>query len=58
MEKYIKEHGYFAEDLISMEVQNQKMVSEIMSILKQEVPKAASLQAVEKRDFELGKGII
>lgn len=55
LEKLYQEHGYFAEDLISMEVQNQKMVSEIMSILKQEVPKAASLQAVEKRDFELGK---
>lgn len=55
LEGLFQRHGYFREDLLSVELQDDQTMVKIMTILDQNPPKVPGINAVEKRDYQRGK---
>ena len=55
LEKLFQRHGYFQEDLVSIELQDEETVTRILSALEQQPPTVPGLQAVEKRNYQQSK---
>jgi phosphoglucomutase len=55
LEKLFQRYGYFQEDLISIELQDEKTITKIMAVLEEQPPIVPGLQAVEKRNYQQSK---
>lgn len=55
LEGLFQRHGYFREDLLSVELQDDQTMVKIMTALDQNPPEVPGIEAVEKRDYEKGK---
>ena len=55
LEDLFQRHGYFQEDLLSVELQNETKANSVMTLLEQQPPVVSGLQAVEKRNYQQRK---
>ncbi|MGI6144941.1 MAG: phospho-sugar mutase [Clostridia bacterium] len=55
LENLFQRHGYFQEDLLSVELQDETKANRVMTLLEQQPPIVSGLQAVEKRNYQQKK---
>ena len=55
LENLFQRYGYFQEDLLSIELQDETKTNRVMNILEQQPPVVSGLQAVEKRNYQQRK---
>lgn len=57
LDSLFQRHGYFQEDLVSVKLQDEKKVADIMKVLNEQPPLVPGLKALEKRNYQEGKSV-
>lgn len=55
LENLFQRYGYFQEDLLSVELQDEAKANRVMTLLEQQTPVVSGLQAVERRNYQQRK---
>ncbi|MGI6588534.1 MAG: phospho-sugar mutase [Peptococcia bacterium] len=55
LEKLFQRHGYFQEDLVSIELQDKETTTQIMTALEEQPPTVSGLHTIEKRNYQQSK---
>lgn len=55
LEDYYREFGYHKSELVSLELKDELAADELMTVFKEKPPQIKGMEAVEKRDYSLGK---